>query len=87
MRRVFIIASALLSGCVTQRDITAFPEPRMEDVSIVMDDGQSIYPLEWREPLPITAVCSDGWFSYAQTTRGVCGGHGGVHEWVNRPAE
>lgn|GEM_PF-4085777 len=87
MKRVMVAASALLSACVTPRDLTAFPERRMEVVSIILDDGQSQYPLEVRQELPVTASCRDGWFSYSQTRRGACDGHGGVHEWANRPAE
>lgn len=36
---------------------------------------------------PITAICRNGWTSYSQHRRGTCSGHGGVREWVNRPAE
>ncbi|MCX7357775.1 MAG: DUF3761 domain-containing protein [Alphaproteobacteria bacterium] len=39
------------------------------------------------EPVPVTAMCRDGWYSYSPQQRGTCAGHGGVREWVNRPAE
>ena len=87
MKRFIVAALALLCACATPRDLTAFPEQRMEDFAIVLDDGLSHYPVEWREEIPITAICRDGWFSYTKSRRGACGGHGGVHEWVNRPAE
>ncbi len=42
-------------------------------------------PILEETPLPITAICADGWYSYSTRRRETCGGHGGVREWVNRP--
>jgi hypothetical protein len=36
---------------------------------------------------PVTAICRDGWVSYSRHRRRTCAGHGGVRDWVNRPAE
>jgi hypothetical protein len=30
--------------------------------------------------IPITARCRDGWYSYSDTRRGTCSGHGGIRE-------
>lgn len=48
------------------------------------DGGAEPIPLP---PPPLTAICRDGYFSYSDMRREACVGHGGVREWVNRPAD
>ena len=45
-------------------------------------------PAECPEPAAPkpTAICADGSTSYSQHASGTCSNHGGVREWVNRPA-
>lgn len=31
-------------------------------------------------PVPFTAICADGWYSYSAHRRGACSEHGGVRE-------
>jgi hypothetical protein len=47
------------------------PPTRVLDPTAILDPSHA--------PLPLaTAQCWDGWFSYSQTRRGTCAGHGGV---------
>jgi len=34
-----------------------------------------------REVKDPTAICKDGMYSYSQTRKGTCSGHGGVMNW------
>lgn len=38
-------------------------------------------------PPGVTALCNDGTYSYSQSSRGTCSGHGGVLVWINKPSD
>jgi len=43
-------------------------------------------PAQAVEQGPQSAVCKDGTPSYSKSARGTCSGHGGVAQWINKPA-
>lgn len=44
-------------------------------------------PAQPTHPPGVTALCEDGTYSYSQTSRGTCSGHGGVLIWINKPLD
>ena len=77
-------ALSLLGACATEPpDEHAWEHPMPVAAAPMMHSSEPI----WLPPVPITATCRDGWVSYSDRRRGTCVGHGGVREWVDRPAE
>lgn len=86
----YALATLLLLGaCTTAPDPLAFaveqttlPELAPYSTSTTLDGRVGVMPIAPE----VTAICRDGWFSYSRQRSGTCSGHGGVGEWVNRPA-
>ncbi|MBI1252130.1 MAG: DUF3761 domain-containing protein [Alphaproteobacteria bacterium] len=79
-------ALLLLSACASPilDDPTATPVQYGVRYGRPRDGGSEPIPLP---PPPVTAICRDDYFSYSDKRREACVRHGGVRQWVNRPAE
>jgi hypothetical protein len=73
-----------LAGCASERDPDAYLEVQFTEPEPYPGGAPGAMVVRSR---PVTAYCNDGWLSYSPQQRGTCAGHGGVREWVNRPAE